>query len=236
MRLIAWNANYNARRRTLEETAALLAPLLADVLVISETAPPCGSNPLHAHWVGTTPGLAIVPLKKGLELEPHPANQGAPTLMAGYTVHGPVEFSLLAIWPVQRAGDPSYHRVLMAALDRFADLLRTGRAIMAGDFNSNTRVAGQRTTHPKFVRAGESLGLLSAYHALTGETHGQETVATYRHRPGESHGFHLDYCFVSRPLVAAASLGVLTDGDWPQRSDHFPVVLDIPDAALGLGV
>ena len=30
MRLIAWNANYNARRRTLEETAALLAPLHAD--------------------------------------------------------------------------------------------------------------------------------------------------------------------------------------------------------------
>ena len=132
MRLIAWNANYNARRRTLEETAALLAPLHADILVISETAPPCRGNPLHAHWTGATPGLAVI-ARHGLELEPHPANEGAPPLMAGYTVHGDLEFSLLALWPVQIDGGPNYHRVLMAAINRYAALLTTERTIMAGD-------------------------------------------------------------------------------------------------------
>ena len=40
MRLIAWNANFNNRRRTLEQTAALLAPLHADIYVLSEVPPP----------------------------------------------------------------------------------------------------------------------------------------------------------------------------------------------------
>ena len=231
MRLIAWNANYNARRRTLEETAALLAPLHADILVISETAPPCRGNPLHAHWTGATPGLAVI-ARHGLELEPHPANEGAPPLMAGYTVHGDLEFSLLALWPVQIDGGPNYHRVLMAAINRYAALLTTERTIMAGDLNSNTRVSGQQTTHSKFVATAESLGLVSAYHALTGECHGLETVGTYRHGARDSKEFHLDYCFVPHSLVESANLIVRRDGDWPQRSDHFPVVLDIPDAAL----
>ena len=231
MRLIAWNANYNARRITLEETAVLLAPLHADILVISETAPPCEGNPLGAHWTGCTPGLAVI-ARAGLELVPHPANVGAPPLMAGYTVRGDLVFSLLALWPVQINGGLNYHRILMAALDRYADLLTTGRAIMAGDFNSNTRVSGQQTTHPKFVGAAESLGLVSAYHALTGDAHGRETVGTYRHGARDSKEFHLDYCFVSRPLVESASIRVLREGDWPQLSDHFPVALDIPDAVL----
>ena len=231
MRLIAWNANYNARRRTLEETAALLAQFHADILVISETAPPCGGNPLGAHWMGCTPGLAVI-ARAGLELVPHPANVGAPPLMAGYSVRGDLDFSLLALWPVQIDGGLNYHRVLMAALDRYAGLLTSGRAIMAGDLNSNTRVSGQETTHPKFVAVAESLGLVSAYHALTGDAHGMETVGTYRHGARDSKEFHLDYCFLSNSLVASANLSVRRHGDWPQLSDHFPVMLDIPDAEL----
>ena len=231
MRLVAWNANYNNQRRSLEETAALLDPLRADILVISETAPPCDDNPLHAHWTGATPGLAVI-AQQGLELKAHPANEGAPPLMAGYTVRGDLEFSILALWQVQIGGGPKYHRILMAALDRYAGLLTSKRTIMAGDLNSNTRVSGQQTTHPKFVSAAESLGLVSAYHGLTGECHGLETVCTYRHGVRDAKEFYLDYCFISKPLTETANLSVLRDGVWLQRSDHFPVVLDIPDAEL----
>lgn len=73
---------------------------------------------------------------------------------------------------------------------------------------------------------------MSAYHQLTGETPREETIATYRHGSGEVRDFHIDYCFVSKGLVPGARLDVLAGGDWPQLSDHFPIVLDVPDAIL----
>jgi exodeoxyribonuclease-3 len=232
VRLIAWNTNYNSKRRSLEDSAELLDPLCPDILVLSETAPPCDNNPRGARMTGGTPGLAVI-AREGLILSPHPANEESPPLMAGYTVTGDLDFSLLTVWPVQRDGGPRYRDILMTALDLYGDLLSTGRAIMAGDFNSNTRVKSQVDSHPSFVAEAESLGLVSAYHALTGEDHGAETISTYRHGSGESRDFHLDYCFVSRELVGGATLSVLRGGDWPSRSDHCPVVLDVPDALLG---
>ena len=229
MRLVAWNANYNNKRRSLEETVGLLAHLHADVLVISETAPPAGGNPLNARWIGAAaPGLAIV-TRDGVELIAHPANADAPTLMGGFDVQGDTGFHLLAMWPVQRAGDHSYHQVLMAGLDRFGDWLSDGPSLMAGDFNSSTRVTSQRHSHGKFIARADALGLASVYHELTGEPHGEETVATYRHNATETGRFHIDYCFASRPLAEAASLSVLSSEPWPGLSDHFPLVVDVAD-------
>lgn len=233
MRLIAWNANFNNRRRTLEETVALLRPLHADLLIISETTLPGEGSPLRARGIGAGVPSLVVVARDGLTLEAHPANDGAPTLMGAFEVGGDLEFSLLAIWPVQRKGDPTYHQVLMSGLDRFSNFLGCGRAIMAGDFNSNTRVMFQKHTHPEFVEAAKKSGLVSAYHFQSDEAHGKETVATYRHGTGESNVFHIDYCFVSEPLASASTLSVLRSAYWAQLSDHYPVVLDVPDVALG---
>ena len=232
MRLVAWNVNYNGNRRSLEENVSLLRPLGADVLVLSETAAPDSANSLNAHWTGDrNPGLAIIALT-GLNLTPHPANAAIPPLMAAYTVSGHVKFDLLTIWPVQRKGGSSYHEILMAALDRYAGVVGSCRAIMAGDCNSSTRVSNQRVTHPLFVKRAESLGLVSAYHEQEGEQHGEETLATYRHNCGPIREFHIDYCFVAKPLNAFVKLRVLNDTVWAERSDHFPLVLDVRDEAL----
>ena len=162
MRLVAWNANFNNRPRELEETAKLLGPLHADLIVLSETKPPKEGNSLNAVWIGEgQPGLAVI-AREGIILVAHSANVGAPTLMGGFYVRGDLNFSLLSVWPVQRVGDPTYHQVLMAGLSRFSDFLGHGRAIMAGDFNSNTRVSGQERSHPKFVQAADDSGLVSA--------------------------------------------------------------------------
>jgi len=40
MRLIAWKANYNIKRRSFEANLALLAHLDGDVIVMSETSRP----------------------------------------------------------------------------------------------------------------------------------------------------------------------------------------------------
>lgn len=230
MRLVGWNANHNNRRRTLEENVALLAAFHADVLVVSETASPSDTNPTAAVWSGKPgwPGLGIV-ARHGLSLEPHAANLNSPPLMAGFRVSGRVDFNLLAIWPVQHEGGLRYAETLQAGLERYSDLL-TSRAIMAGDLNSSTKVSGQQTTHPRFVSAAAALGLASAYHHLTGEDHGAETLSTYRHDAARS--FHIDYCFLSQSLLDAANFSIANGSQWRALSDHSPIVLDVPDSLL----
>ena len=232
MRLVAWNTNYNCNRRSLEENVRLLGPLNADLLVLSEAAAPGADNPLGAHWIGDRrPGLAVV-APTGLKLIPHPANADAPTLVGAFTASGRIAFDLLAVWAVKQTGGPSYHDILTAGLERYGGLLRSSRAIMAGDFNSSTYVSGQEFTHPQFVKRAESLGLVSAYHEQTGERHGEETVTTYLHNFEANMGFHIDYCFVAKSLMGSVKLCVLNDAEWAGRSDHYPLVLDVSNKAL----
>lgn len=103
---------------------------------------------------------------------------------------------------------------------------------MAGDFNSNTRMSFQQDTHPQFVDAAKDAGLISVYHQRTGEKHGKETVPTYRHNYATSHAFRLDYCFASEPIANAAKLRIADEGIWTNRSDHYPLIMDVDDSAL----
>ena len=102
--------------------------------------------------------------------------------------------------------------------------------------NSNTRVLNQRQTHPRFVTRTEELGLVSAYHQQTGERHGEETVATYLHSSGPTREFHIDYCFIAKGLKGYATMSIKNDPEWAARSDHYPLVLDVDDAALIAGL
>ena len=227
MRLVGWNANYNNhRQRTFEESVALVKPFAADVLVLSETAPPKHGD--RALFVGGEPGLAVV-ARDDIELLPLPMNDGAPPLLAGCHVSGPVQFDLLATWTVEGVGR-SYHRVLMEALDRYAGLWASGRAVMLGDFNSTSKATKQVGTHPKFVLAACDRGMVSAYHEQTGEVHGEETVDTYRHSNGDL--FHVDYGFVSQSLIGSVRCRIAAEPRWFEIGDHRPIILDIEDAAL----
>jgi len=233
MRLIAWNANFNIKRRSLEDDVALLKPLEPDIVVLSETAIPSAVNPTSAIWLSDrAPGLAVIAFN-GLTVAPLSINLGAPKWMAGLDVTGRCDFRLLALWPVQdKSQGLTYHQILMAALERYSATLQTCPAIMAGDFNSSSRVLAQRRSHPAFVQAAGSMGLQSVYHTHSGEQHGEETIATYRRGGPRSAMFHIDYCFASTSIMNSARVTILDGDEWHARSDHFPVTLDGDDAAL----
>ena len=75
----------------------------------------------------------------------------------------------------------------------------------------------------------DKLGLVSAYHHLSGEAHGEETRASYYHGKKEAHPFHIDYCFVPEAWVdRLTGVEVGSFADWPQ-SDHRPLTVDIDD-------
>ncbi|MHB8804388.1 MAG: hypothetical protein ACYC7C_04010 [Coriobacteriia bacterium] len=227
MRIVSWSANYNGRRYSFDTALEMLEPLQPDIVVLCETAPPSAPDGSRVCWVGAgTPGLAVVAFGE-CELEPHPLNDGAPPLTAGFSVHGPRELHLLAAWPVQYRGGATYHRVLMEALDRYEGFLSAGHAMLIGDLNSSTRVSSQQQTHPQFVQRAEELGLRSLYHEHSGEAHGEEPVHTYRHHNRAEEPFHIDYCFASADLRAGARLTVVDSDEWWGRSDHCPIVVEV---------
>ena len=116
----------------------------------------------------------------------------------------------------------------MRVYDFHANLLSGERVVLAGDLNSNSRVSGQALSHPLFVTKATALGLTSVYHHQTGEEHGSETRATYLHGKASPLPFCLDYCW-SKPWLDSASLQILDGPAWNGLSDHFPLVLDLPD-------
>ncbi len=236
MRLIAWNANHNNNQhRTFEENAEFLFAEGADLVVVSEIAKPVEVAEGRIAFFGTgNPGLAVM-VRNGYTLTSCSLNPNAPKLFAGFHVHGAVSFNLLAVWPVQEKGGPSYSQLLDQALETFANFLRDGRTVIAGDFNSSSRVSAQRDTHPAFVAKVSALGLRSIYHTQTGQPHGEEKIGTYRHHDAVRSRFHLDYCFLSPALFDGASMRVLDGVKWETLSDHYPIVVDLTDSQMPAG-
>lgn len=235
MRLIAWNANFNSRKnRSLDDNARLLSVFYPDVIVLSETALPLHSAHLSDKSIAigeTNPGLAVMAFGP-YTIKRSELNTGAPELSCLVHVDGPVPFVLLALWPVDRDKKHPYHQTLMRNLDYFGASLSRAPAIMAGDFNSSARVKDQVDTHPQFIEKAHNLGIESVYHHHTGEPHGAELLNTYVHGKEQPQPFHIDYCFVSRSLIRASTVTIPQSQEWSQVSDHFPLILDIPDRAL----
>ena len=71
---------------------------------------------------------------------------------------------------------------------------------------------------------------MSVYHEQTGEAHGEETVDTFRLNSGKL--LHIDYGFVSQPLIGSVRCRIADEPSWFEIGDHRPIILDIDDAAL----
>src|SRR6185369_4489587 len=102
---------------------------------------------------------------------------------------------------MQSAGGVGAERALgplRRALVRYRDFLSHPAAMIAGDLNSNTiwDKPGWRINHSTKVRLlEEKFGLVSAWHAVREEPHGQETVPTlyWRDRTKDGPTYHIDY-------------------------------------------
>ena len=241
MRLVFWNCNGAFHRKS----DAVLA-LRPDIAVISETATPelletrRITLPADAKmlWTGTKPnkGLGVLAFN-GYQLrraEPH-----HPTLHHLLPVHvsGPQVCNLLAVWAQNASGGVTRkHQLgpLRRGLTKYRGFLSEGPTIMGGDLNNNKYWdrPGWRVNHMKMVESARQLGLVSAYHAVTGETEGAETEPTHYWRDRKKDGptYHIDYAFVPQDRIGAIrEMRIGTFEDWCGNglSDHTPVILEI---------
>jgi exodeoxyribonuclease III len=241
MRLVAWNCNMALHRKL--DALWRLAP---DVAVLSECAAPAllaardalASISGEPVWVGDNQhkGLAVLAFN-GYALRLAEPFHRTLRHVAPVHVTGPLECNLLAVWAQNASGGSlRKHRLgpLRRALAKYRDFLSEAPAIVAGDLNNNViwHRPGWRINHAATVAILESYGLVSAYHALTGETQGGESVPTlyWRDRTKDGPTYHIDYIFLPRRWLARIqgfSVGTYDDWCGAGLSDHVPLVIDI---------
>jgi exodeoxyribonuclease-3 len=220
--------------------------LQPDIAVICECAEPkrlqalAGSigSGVNTVWVGDNrnKGLAVFAFN-GYAV--HLAARFHATLrhVAPVRVTGPVEYNLLAVWAQNASGGVfRKHQLgpLRRALTKYRDFLIERPSIVAGDFNNSVywHRPGWRINHASAVATLEGLGLASAYHALRGESQGQESVPTlyWRDRKKDGPTYNIDYVFLPAQWVTRVrQLAIGTFEDWcgAGLSDHVPIVVDV---------
>lgn len=241
MRLVAWNCSMALHRK-----AHALMALYPDVAVVAECASAkrlrklCGDDWMQSEpvWIGRrdTKGLAVFTFN-GYRAELDPGYDQRFDYVAPVRISGPASFNLLAVWAQNAsAGIRRKHQAgpLRRALARYREFLGAAPCFVAGDFNNNPiwDRPGWRINHAHAVAALDRLGLVSAYHALTGEAAGAETQPTHYWRDRRKDGptYHIDYVFVPRERVEAVrEMTVGTFEDWCGNglSDHVPLVVDV---------
>ena len=238
MRIVAWNCN-----RGFHGKLGRLLDLKPDIAVISECARPevlmekSGFRAFSAPpvWTGRDKhrGLAIF-FFGGAKGSIHNVIASDLPGILPVEVTAPRRFNLLAVWAPTglRKADPGPVR---RSLDVYRDFLTGEKAVLAGDFNHNVRwdKPGWASNFRETADILEGWGLVSAYHATTGEEFGKESAYTYYHAALNRAPYHIDYIFAPCARTKGSfKLGVGSREDWidARLSDHVPLVLDIADA------
>ncbi len=234
MKIITWNCNMGFRKK-----AALIFAHNPDILVVPECEneerlkfPDGLQLPNDIVWHGTNKhkGIGVFSFNKyRLKLlDCHNANfkNILPIAVSG----GEIDFILFAIWannPEDKNGP--YVTQIWKAMQFYENLLSENKAILVGDFNSNTIWDKPRRdgNHSDLVAKLEDTKIYSTYHTYFDQEQGKEMKPTfylYRH-PDKA--YHLDYCFASIDFITKLkSVEVGTYDEWTMHSDHKPLIVE----------
>ena len=221
-------ATWNCCRASVTKTADAVISLNAALTVLQEGRRPA-SIPEGQLWFGANPrnGVAVIP-GPGVRIAAGPVAPAAPWSIVPLEVSGPLDLHVLMVWTRQ---EHQYIRGLDAALTTYAGFLQTAPAVVLGDFNANAIWDNARRP-TDFSRVAARLagefGLVSAYHARSGEAFGSESQATHYFWRRRTRPFHLDYCFLpERWIESVRNVAILDGPPWDVLSDHRPLVIDV---------
>jgi endonuclease/exonuclease/phosphatase family metal-dependent hydrolase len=225
LRLIAWNCHHGTVHARLAELA-----MFAPAIVFLQECQPAEQVPLAGSCVtcqvNGRKGIALASLSADYRITPlrRRPNRGRAVIAA--TVTGPISFTALGIW----GQGPRYADDVLRTLDAYHRVLRSDPAIVLGDLNSGSNLTRQQPSkgHARILAALEDCGLVSAYHAFHDVAHGHETHPTYRHQRNVTKPWHIDFCFVPDSWVQnLRSVEVIDGAEWPKKSDHLPLKVEI---------
>lgn len=222
MRIVSWNCSmafYKKRH--------LLDALQPDVAVLQEVSKKdieSGEYPFAA-WVGSNPhkGLGVIGLRPASYKMTESSDPALPWHIP-FSVDG---LNIVALWAHQLTRELRYVRVTHEIVDRYAGFLGTGRALIIGDFNSNSVWDSHHPgrNHSLLVDKLSRIGLDSVFHRQDATAHGREQVSTFFLNWKPESGHHIDYAFLSS--AAEANIAVGEPDTWLPHSDHMPLIVDI---------
>ena len=238
MRLLVWNCARGIRTKW-----HLVEELQPDVAVIPECSQRDRLTGLEFGsmlWTGRNPDIGLAVFGFGeWSVEPAPRHETRLHDVLPAIVSGPAHFDLFGIVAYNhRAVEhvPGFERVPQphALVDVYGLTAERSRPlIVAGDFNNSAHWDTPRK--PKFASMAEcyrQLGLVSLYHASTGEQFGKESAPTHwwRDRKADGRTYHIDYIFLPEDLAARSTLRLGTFDESVTRggSDHAFLLADIP--------
>lgn len=227
MRLVSWNCY-----QKFDRNYGLLHALDFDVAVVAE----CGPFEPGLDQVRELTSLMKAPLPNGSkylgvfaqspwQIEPLELDVGSLPWLLPARVTGPIEFTLLAVWPVDSFGSYTSQtaKVIADVLPHLA-----GQVILAGDLNAP--ISTSVTQHQRNVSALVEAGLISAFSHTRGASDDAITAEpTYYQHRREDLAFHIDHVFIP---TAWASRVTMTVGDFSTwvgagHSDHVPLIVDL---------
>lgn len=236
MRIASWNCCCAFRKKW-----EYLDAFGADLMVVPEAEEPARlptellERYPHHLWVGDIPykGLLVM-ATAAYPLRVLDAYDPAHRYVLPVEVGGSSPITLMAVWS-QRDKQRTYTEHLWHALHAYESRM-TGRTVVIGDCNANTiwdKDHRRDVTHTQIVSWLAERGLESAYHHLTRESQGAESAATHAFRRNPESLFHIDYAFVSKPMLGDATITVPPVAEWVGHSDHGPLILDLPRGVGG---
>jgi len=234
MRIITWNCNMAFRKK-----AELILGYKPDILIVPECEHPDKLRfpegtlvPADAYWYGSNKNKGLGVFSYGnyklklLDVHNPDFKNILPFTVSG----GCQDFTLFAIWannPLDKDGQ--YVTQVWKAINYYDELLSSGRAILTGDFNSNTIWDRPRRVgnHSAVVSRLKAKNIVSTYHHFFEKEQGKEEHATlfmYRHHDKP---YHIDYCFASACFIEKLlKVEVGTYTDWSKYSDHKPLIVE----------
>jgi exodeoxyribonuclease-3 len=233
MKLVTWNCQGAFRKK-----AAAIATLAPDLAVIPEAEcierlhfAPEIPHPTAMAWFGerATKGLSILSYTDW-QFSLDDAYDPTIRYCVPLRVSGGAELNVLAVWAMgHRNPRLSYVGQLALAIQRYGSFLAERETIILGDFNSNKQWDHKPRigNHSWVVAALAGLGLVSVYHAWSGEAQGEESIKTFYMYRQQKQVYHLDYCFVpKRWLARLASFEIGAYEQWRTLSDHMPLFVE----------
>ena len=185
LRIVSWNVARSLRTKWDAITA--LAPDLAILPEVSRTdIESLVPDPRHRDWFGDNDrkGLGLVAFGD-YTLERDASFNAKHQFFLPARLSGPTEFNLLAVWALnhRNRGELAGQRdATLQAITHYQAFLGSVKlTVVAGDFNHNVIWDKPRATTANFrpvLDALEALGLVSAYHHLHNQLHGEESAHT----------------------------------------------------------
>jgi exonuclease III len=232
MKLTTWNC-----ARGFDKKKSMVFSTSPDIAVIQECSKKSTETLLFdgyaAEWIGANPNIGIGVFYKQADWSVQRMDDSTHGIqwVVPFEVTGPESFTLIAVWACEIKGHKreSYVGQVNRAIAEHPNWFDKGPVVVAGDFNSNARWDAERRdwNHSTMVAELRNRSLVSIYHTVKNEEHGEEQTPTFHLQKNREKHFHIDYIFAPEVWQPRIEITLEDCSKWLPHSDHCPLTLDL---------